>query len=127
MRCRSNADSCNKAMIDLSYADESFDVIWSETSIYIMGVEKALSAWKPMLRKKGVLVFSDLVWRTEQPSEELKVFWNSEYPDMQTVDSRIALIQRQGYNLISTFSYSKHSMDNYYVPLQKDYLTAKNQ
>lgn len=38
---------------------------------------------------------------------------------MQTVNSRIALIQRQGYNLISTFSYSKHAMDNYYLPLKK--------
>lgn len=50
----------NVGMTELGFDSESFDLIWSEVSIYVMGVENALVQWKPLLKERGMLVFSDL-------------------------------------------------------------------
>ncbi len=58
------------SMTELPFSKASFDLIWAEGSAYIMGVEKALTQWKPLLREQGYLMISDMVWRTEDPSCE---------------------------------------------------------
>ena len=57
-------------MTSLPCEPASFDLIWSEGSAYIMGVEAALKAWKPLLKEDGVLVLSDAVWSVDKPKQE---------------------------------------------------------
>ena len=96
----------------------SYDLIWSEGSAYIMGVEKALKAWRPFLKEEGVLVFSDAVWSVEKPNQESLDFWQQEYPDMTTVAVRIKQAEATGYELIETFSLSEEAWQSYYRPLE---------
>lgn len=96
----------------------SYDLIWSEGSAYIMGVEKALKAWRPFLKEEGVLVFSDAVWSVEKPNQESLDFWQQEYPDMTTVAVRIKQAEATGYELIETFSLSEEAWQFYYRPLE---------
>ncbi|WP_295898705.1 methyltransferase domain-containing protein [uncultured Vibrio sp.] len=108
------------SMTDLPFDNESFDVIWAEGSAYIMGVTKALAEWKPLLTNKGVLAVSDLVWLTDQPSEEASQFWAGEYPDMQSIDTRLQQIESAGYEVIEHFSLSHDaSWGNYWGPLKE--------
>ena len=58
-------------MARLPVSNPPYDVIWAEGSAYIIGVERALAAWRSMLRSGDVLVFSDMVWRTDHPSDEV--------------------------------------------------------
>lgn len=107
------------SMTDLPFENKSFDLIWCEASAYIMGVENALAKWRSLLTENGILVFSDLVLLNPEPSEEVLKFWSKEYPDIQTVETRRKQIEGAGYELLSDFTYSKHSWDNYYLPLKK--------
>ena len=106
------------SMTELPFDIKSFDMIWSEASAYIMGIENALLKWSPLLKDHGILVFSDLVLLTSKPSEKVKEFWDKEYPDIQTADTRRKQITDAGFEILSDFAYSKSSWDNYYRPLK---------
>ena len=106
------------SMTELPFDIKSFDMIWSEASAYIMGVENALSKWNPLLKDNGILVFSDLVLLTSKPSKKVKGFWDKEYPDIQTLDTRRKQITAAGYEIVSDFTFNKSSWDNYYLPLK---------
>ncbi|PSU33526.1 MerR family transcriptional regulator [Photobacterium lutimaris] len=107
------------SMTDLPFDDASFDVIWAEGCAYIMGVNKAFKQWRPLLKEKGVLVLSDLVWHTDTPSAEKKAYWQAEYPDMTTADERIKQAQTAGYDVIESFTLSDEAWLAYFEPLQQ--------
>ncbi|CAM3820580.1 MerR family transcriptional regulator [Parendozoicomonas haliclonae] len=105
------------SMTDMPFAPESFDLIWCESSAYIMGVENAFTAWHSLLQPGGILVLSDLVWLTDAPTEECKTFWESGYPDMGTVEQRLSQARSAGYQLVDTFAVSEDAWHAYYQPL----------
>ncbi|HGY9614725.1 MerR family transcriptional regulator [Vibrio harveyi] len=107
------------SMTELPFAEGSADVIWAEGSAYIMGVENAFKAWRPLLKEGGILVLSDLVWNTETPSEDTVAFWKKEYPDVGSVEKRIKQANAAGYHALETFPISQQAWDNYYVPLDE--------
>lgn len=106
------------SMLELPFAAQTFDLIWSEAAAYIMGVEKALTQWKPLLTEQGCLVFSDLVWLQEDPSAAVKAFFANEYPDMQSVETRLVQIEQAGYQVVMHFSLSAQAWQDYYQPLK---------
>ncbi len=107
------------SMTDLPFSKESFDLIWAEGSAYIMGIEKALVAWKPFLCEKGHLILSDMVWQTDAPSKESIKFWNQEYPDIQSVQTRVEQMKKAGYQIIAHFPLSEDAWLNYFGPLSE--------
>ena len=107
------------SMTELPFEKSSFDLIWSEGSAYVMGLENALRAWKPYLQEQGYLVMSEMVWRTETPSKVCIEFWNQEYSDIQTVPTRIEQMKKAGYRIVEHFSQSEEAWWNYYVPFGK--------
>ena len=111
-------DACCMDMARLAVPDQPYDVIWAEGSAYIIGVERALAAWRSMLRQGGVLVYSDMVWRTDRPSKEVRRFWASEYPAMTTVVRRLEQANGAGYRILSHFDIGQSALDAYYRPLE---------
>ncbi|KHT62024.1 methyltransferase [Photobacterium gaetbulicola] len=107
------------SMTDLPFADASFEVIWAEGCAYIMGVNNALKQWRRLLKSGGVLVLSDLVWHSDNPSAQRQAFWNKEYPDMTTVEERIKQAQAAGYQVLESFTLSDEAWQAYFLPLQK--------
>lgn len=61
----------------------------------------------------------NLVWLTSKPSEGAINYWKSDYPDIQTVDTRKSQIAKLGYELKHTFTLSEQAWKNYYEPLQE--------
>ena len=108
----------NVDMAQLPLPDQPWDVICAEGSAYIIGVERALRDWRPLLRPGGVLVFSEIVWRTDTPSEDLRAYWASEYPAMTRVPVRLEQAKRAGYRLLGHFDMGREAMDAYYRPLE---------
>lgn len=106
------------SMTELPFSAESFDCVWSEGSAYIMGVEQALKHWRPLLKKNGSMVISDLVWLSDKPSPEAIEFWQQEYPDMQRVEKRLGQIQQAGLKVIDHFTLSEQAWQDYYHPLK---------
>jgi cyclopropane fatty-acyl-phospholipid synthase-like methyltransferase len=106
------------SMTELPFSPSSFDVVWSEGSAYIMGVEQALKQWRSLLVPEGYMVVSDLVWLTENQTPAAKEFWLREYPDMQMVATRLQQIEQGGFELIAHFPFSKQARQDYYQPLK---------
>ncbi|MCW8330851.1 MerR family transcriptional regulator [Photobacterium sp. SDRW27] len=106
------------SMTDLPFEAASFDVIWAEGSAYIMGVTNAMEQWRSLLTDGGVLVISDLVWQTKNPSADVQAFWQKEYPDMTTTAKRIEQAQAAGYQVLDTFTLSEAAWKAYFMPLQ---------
>ncbi|HHC7336710.1 TPA: MerR family transcriptional regulator [Vibrio cholerae] len=106
------------SMMDLPFTPESFDCIWSEAAAYIMGVEQALIQWRKLLTDSGLMVISDLIWLTDNPSQEAVAFWESEYPDMQTVEKRLEQMCQVGFDVIDHFTLSEQAWHDYYQPLK---------
>jgi len=44
-------------MFDLKYPSGSFDVVWCEGAIFIIGFEKGLREWRPLLVDGGIWMF----------------------------------------------------------------------
>lgn len=107
----------NVDMAALPTPDLPWDVIWSEGSAYILGVEKALADWRALIRPGGALVVSDMVWRTEEPDDDVRAFWATEYPAMATPATRIAQAKRAGYRVLGHFDIGPEGMETYYHPL----------
>jgi len=106
-------------MNSLPFSDGEFDVIWSEGSIYQMGIDEGLKAWKRFLKPNGYMVFSDSCWLRANPSRELVDFWLAEYPTMMDVDQVSSLIAKNGYLLEDTVPLpAKAWTEDYYDYLQ---------
>lgn len=108
----------NADMTQLGFHDASFDLIWCEAAIYNQGVSAALRAWRPMLREKGYLAFSELVWLEENPDAEVADFWREEYPAMTSVAANERLVSQAGYELVGGFTLPDSAWwADYYTPL----------
>jgi ubiquinone/menaquinone biosynthesis C-methylase UbiE len=47
------------SLFELEFPDESFDIIWSEGSIAVIGFERGLKEWRRLLKPRGFLVVHD--------------------------------------------------------------------
>jgi len=91
-------------MHKMGFAEESFDVIWAEGSSFIMGIEQALVAWRPLLRRNGYLAISDLVWFKKDVPEEIKNFFSAVDPNLKSYEDIFPVIDNAGYTLIDSFT-----------------------
>ena len=87
------------SMFDMDFADESFDIIWSEGSIYATGFEKGLREWKRFLKPDGYMVVHDEEGNVREKQKQ---------------------ICNCGYELLGYFILSKETWwAEYFAPLEK--------
>lgn len=114
-------------MLALEFQKAAFDVIWAEGSIYIIGFERGLKAWKPLVKKGGWLAVSEVTWLKLTPPREIKEFWNELYPSMQDVESNLKIIRDCGYTIIDYFALPESAWwSEYYNPLEKRLKVFRN-
>lgn len=105
-------------MTDLRFPDGSFDVIWSEGAIFIIGFGEGLAQWRRLLPPGGHLVVSEYCWFRDDPPAELREAHTEGCPDVGDVGDRRRAIASNGYRLLDEFVLpSVGWWDNYYVPL----------
>jgi len=108
----------NMSMFELDFADP-FDVIWCEGAIYIIGFEAGLKAWRSLLKPGGWLAVTEISWLKPNPPDEIRNFWESDYPGIESVEGNLRRIARQGYNLVGHFTLPPSTWwDFYYLPLE---------
>jgi SAM-dependent methyltransferase len=106
-------------MHDLPFPDDSFDLIWSEGAIYIMGFDEGLKKWRRLARRRGYLVVSEVSWFRSDPPEELKDFWVRHYPAMRNVSDNLAGAESLGWQPVGHFPLPLQAWTDYYGPLER--------
>jgi len=107
------------AMSELPYADEEFDIIWSEGAIYIIGFEKGCAEWKRFIKPQGFLCVSELSWLTDTRPAELEKYWKEQYDGIATISENLRIVEKTGYKIIGAYVFPKDAwFDEYYNPIK---------
>ena len=111
---------------ELEYDDESFDLIWSEGAIYLLGFEGGLRVWHKFVKRDGFVVVSELTWLKSKRTPIAESFWGNVYPAMGTVASNRAAAEAAGYEVIGTMILPLEDWrDNYYEPMAQAIADAR--
>jgi SAM-dependent methyltransferase len=109
----------NQSMLEMDFENNSFDVIWSEGALYIMGFQKGLKKCRQLLKSQGYLAVTEAVLFTTPIPPPLQEFWDKMYPVIMDVPQNIALIQNEGFRVVGHFPLPQSSWtDSYYIPMQ---------
>lgn len=99
----------------------SFDLIWSEGAIYLIGFEKGLRDWRRLLSPGGCVAVTEACWTKPNPPPECAAFWKREYPSMRDAPALLAIIDECGYDPVDHFTLPPSSWwHDYYRPLQQN-------
>jgi SAM-dependent methyltransferase len=105
-------------MAALLFPALSFDLIWAEGSIFIMGFEAGLRYWQRFLRPGGCIAVTEISWLKDDPPKAPHDFFAAEYPAMQSVTQNLEIIRQTGLRLVSHFTLGEAAWwDDYYTPL----------
>ena len=105
-------------MTELRFPDGSFDVIWSEGAIFIIGFSEGLARWRRLLTPGGHMVVSEFCWFDDSPPAELKEMFMEGDWEVGNVEARRQSIAANGYRLVGDFVLPAAGWwENYYVPL----------
>ncbi|MBN1454652.1 MAG: class I SAM-dependent methyltransferase [Methanomicrobia archaeon] len=87
------------SLFELEFPDESFDILWAEGSIAVIGFEQGLEAWQRLLKHGGFLVIHD---------------------EIGEVERKLNSIIKSGYKLLGHFYVSADEWWRaYYEPLER--------
>ncbi|GEB59655.1 bifunctional class I SAM-dependent methyltransferase/N-acetyltransferase [Streptomyces gardneri] len=100
----------------LPFPDGSFDLVWAESSVFVLGFDRALAEWRRLLAPGGTLVLTECVWTTEEPGPVARAFWEDHYT-LRTVAGNAAAAVEAGYHVLGTVPQPQSDWDEYYVPL----------
>jgi SAM-dependent methyltransferase len=105
------------SMDDLAFQKEELDLIWSEGAIYNIGFERGLIEWNRFLKTGGYIAVTEASWFTEERPEEINVFWQDAYPEIDTIPNKVAQLQKAGYIPVASFILpEKCWTEHFYVP-----------
>jgi ubiquinone/menaquinone biosynthesis C-methylase UbiE len=95
----------NCSILDMIFPDESFDIVWSEGSIFVIGFQKGIREWKRFLKRGGFMVIHD---------------------EKGDVAQKLQQISQSGYKLLGYFILSEETWrTEYFAHLEK--LIAESQ
>jgi ubiquinone/menaquinone biosynthesis C-methylase UbiE len=111
-------------MFNLQYERGSFDLVWCEGAIFIIGFGKGLREWRPLLTEHGYLVTSELSFLRKDLPQELDAYLKEMYAGLEnsaanSIEMNVETAKKTGFNVIDTFILPKSGWwDNYYKPIE---------
>ncbi|MGD9346874.1 MAG: methyltransferase domain-containing protein [Candidatus Aminicenantes bacterium] len=118
----------NGSMFTMDFPEESFDIIWAESSIYIIGFERGLREWLKFIKSHGFCVVNEMTWLKPNPPKEILDYWKRMYPGITTIPNNLKIVAQCGYHVLDHFPLPEDAwLDEYYNPLERrlDLLRAK--
>ncbi len=98
----------------------SFHLIWSEGSLYVIGFTEGLSVCRDLLVPGGLMAVSELCWLKKAAPAECRRFLADEYPAMTDVPTNLSHIRKCGYDNVGYFVLPEAAWwGDYYTPLEK--------
>ncbi len=105
----------------LDFPAGSFDLIWCEGAIWVLGFEAGLREWRRLLPPGGHIAVTEACWVRPDPPPECTDYWKQEYPAMRDASTLLAAIGECGYETVEHFALPPSSWwADYYGPLQQN-------
>ena len=118
--CADRITVANRSMDMSGEPRGSFDLIWAEGSVYIMGGEAALESWRRLLRPGGCIAYTELTWLSDDPPEDAVKYWQERYPDMNTLAGNKHVARSAGFEVLGHFALPASDWwSEYFAPLQR--------
>lgn len=127
-RTQANAEMANVSerleiieldMAQMEFSPAGFDVVWSEGAIYNLGFENGLRAVREFVKPGGYVAVSEAVWLKADPPAPVVKFWEA-YPEIDTIENKLAVIDRLGYEQTGHFVLPATTWTaEYYDPMEK--------
>jgi DNA-binding transcriptional MerR regulator/SAM-dependent methyltransferase len=117
------------SMIDMPFDEASFDLLWAEGSIFIIGLACGLKDFRPYLTPGGYLAFTEICWFESDPPAEIRAFFDNVYPDIKSAGEVCEMALAAGYKVVDSFNLPDSSWwDDYYTPMleRMNVLKVKN-
>jgi serine/threonine-protein kinase HipA len=106
-------------MASPSVEARSQDLIWCEGAIYFMGVQAALEIWRPLLADGGAVAFTESIWLSPEPPEEIRDWWHAQYPAITDEPGVRAAVDAAAFETVASFRLPANAWwDDYYHPMQ---------
>ncbi len=108
-------------MKDLGLPPASFDLVWCEGALFVLGFEQGLRTLRPLLRDPGVLVATESVWLrpVQEVPADVRAFWAEGYPAITDVEGNLALARRAGFAPLGHFTLPAEGWAAYVDPLER--------
>jgi len=105
----------------LALAPGSFDLLWCEGALFVLGSEEGLQTVRPLLRGPGIAVVSEAAWLRplEEIPDDVRQFWVESYPPMTDVEGNLALARRAGFTPLDHFTLPEEGWAAYVDPLER--------
>ncbi|MDY6917368.1 MAG: methyltransferase domain-containing protein [Chloroflexota bacterium] len=108
------------SMFEMDFPEGSFDVIWAEGSIWLIGFERGLREWRRFLKQDGFLVVHEMAWLRPDPPEEVRRYWDGVYPGIRCVEEYLEEVPACGYDVVGYFALPEDAWwTEYYAPLER--------
>ena len=105
-------------MHKLEYAPASWDLIWCEGAIFILGFANGLKMWRPWLAPGGYVALTECSWLRPDPPREVAQFWDQVYPEIGLIQDNLEVIRSVGYEVVDHFTLAPSAWwDHYFGPL----------
>jgi cyclopropane fatty-acyl-phospholipid synthase-like methyltransferase len=106
-------------MRDIPSVFPKIDLLWAEGAAYNIGFANALTTWEKAIKPHGFAVVSELCWLREKIPAAVREFFQSGYPDMQSVPQNIAIAEKAGYKIFNTYTLPQEAwVKDYYDILE---------
>ena len=112
----------------MDFPPESFDIIWAEGSIFVIGFSKGLQAWKRFLKPEGYLVVHDAVGNLHQKLRDVirsgyqlmeyfllenEVWWKTYYGPLSQELDRIIQQQPKNHEIKTALKQAEEEIQGY--------------
>ena len=107
-------------MKDIPSVFPSIDLLWSEGAAYNIGFANALTTWATAIKPNRFAVISELCWLHEDKiPDAVREFFQSGYPQMQSVEQNIQTAEEAGFELFNTYALPREAwVKDYYDVLK---------
>lgn len=105
------------SMDNLPFQNEELDLIWSEGAIYNIGFERGVNEWRKFLKAGAYLAVTEVSWFTEERPDEIHAFWMDAYPEIDTIPTKLAQLQKAGFIPVASFILPENCWtEHFYAP-----------
>ena len=102
----------------LPFAPESFDLVWCEGGLYNAGFRRGLEICRDVLKPGGHLAATEAVWLVSDPAEEVRRWWEGEYPGITSIGECLRMIDETGLAVLGHFTLPGSAWWGYYRPIE---------